>query len=63
MAPYPLEQIDHVMGGRTVCVKNNVRRGVMVPPGYIRTPRDYMCELVRDFVDIIKSIEGKRDTS
>ena len=34
----------------------------MVPPGYILTPKDYMCELVRDFVDMIKHIEGKKDT-
>ena len=60
-APYLLEQIDHVIGRYTICLKNDVRRGLMVPPGYMRTPKDYMCELVRDFVDRIKPIEGKRD--
>ena len=59
LEPYLLEQIDHVIGGRTVCVKNKVRRRVMVPPGYIWTPRDYMHELVRDFIDMITSSEGK----
>ena len=44
-------------------MKNDVRRGAMVPSGYIRTPRDYTYELVRDFVDIIKSIEEKTDTN
>ena len=34
----------------------------MVPPGYIQTPKDFMCELVWDFLDMIKPIEGKRDT-
>ena len=59
LAPYLLEQIDHVISRCTICLKNNVRRGVMVSPGYIRTPRDYMRELVRDFIDMITSIEGK----
>uniref|UniRef100_A0A3B1IGT4 ribonuclease H n=1 Tax=Astyanax mexicanus TaxID=7994 RepID=A0A3B1IGT4_ASTMX len=59
-APYLLEQIDHVIGRCTICLKNNVRRGVLVPPGYIPTPRGPMCELVVDFVDMIKPIGGKR---
>ena len=61
-APYLLGQINHVICRCTICLKNNGSRGVMVPPGYIRTPKDYMSELVRDFVGRIKPIEGKRDT-
>ena len=59
-APCLLEQIDYVIGRCTICLKNNVRRGVMVPPGYIPTPRGPMRELVVDYVDMIKPIEGKR---
>lgn len=59
-APYLLEQIDYVIGRCTICLKNNVRRGVTVPPGYIPTPTGPMRELVIDFVDMIKPIEGKR---
>ena len=32
--------------------------GVIVPPGYIPTPKDPMRELVMDFVDMIKPIGG-----
>jgi len=59
-APYLLEQIDHVIGRCVICLKNNVRRGMMVPPGYIPTPRGPMRELVVDFVDMIKPVGGKR---
>lgn len=59
-APYLLEQIDHVIGRCAICLKNNVRRGVSVPPGYIPTPTGPMRELVIDFVDMIRPIGGKR---
>ncbi len=48
-----------LQGGR-LGEKNNVRKGVMVPPGYIPTPTGPMRELVVDFVDMIKPIGGKR---
>lgn len=59
-APYLLEQIDHMISRCTICLKNNVRRGVMVPPSHIPTPRGPMRELVVDYVDMIKPIGGKR---
>ncbi|XP_061127087.1 uncharacterized protein LOC133146985 [Syngnathus typhle] len=59
-APYLLEQIDHVIGKCVICLKNNVRRGVATPTGYIPTPNGPMRELVVDFVDMIQSVEGKR---
>ena len=59
-APFLLEQIDHVIGRCTICLKNNIRRGVVTPPGYIPTPRGPMRELVIDYVDMITPIEGKR---
>uniref|UniRef100_A0AAR2IQQ4 Uncharacterized protein n=1 Tax=Pygocentrus nattereri TaxID=42514 RepID=A0AAR2IQQ4_PYGNA len=59
-APCLLEQIDYVIGRCIICLKNNVRRGIVVPPGHIPTPRGPMRELVVDFVDMIKPIEGKR---
>lgn len=31
-APYLLEQIDYVIGRCTICLKNNVRRGMTFPP-------------------------------
>lgn len=59
-APYLLEQIDYVIGRCAICLKNNVRRGVTVPPGYVPTPKGPMRELVIDFVDMIRPVEGKR---
>lgn len=59
-APYLLEQIDYHIGRCTICLKNNVRRGVAVPPGHIPTPRGPMRELVMDFVDMLKPVGGKR---
>ncbi|KAK0144494.1 Gag-Pol polyprotein [Merluccius polli] len=59
-APFLLEQIDHVIGRCTICLKNNVRRGVVTPPGHIPTPRGPMRELVIDYVDMITPVEGKR---
>lgn len=59
-APYLLEQIDRVIGRCTICLKNNIWKGVMVPPGYILTRTGPMHELVVDFVDIIKRVGGKR---
>lgn len=59
-APYLLEQIDHVIGRCTICLKNNVRRGVATPPGHIPTPNGPMRELVIDYVDMITPVEGKR---
>ncbi|XP_030580076.1 uncharacterized protein LOC115776499 [Archocentrus centrarchus] len=59
-APCLLEQIDYVIGRCVICLKNNVRRGVTVLPGHIPTPRGPMRELVVDFVDMIKPVEGKR---
>nr|XP_049585122.1 uncharacterized protein K02A2.6-like [Syngnathus scovelli] len=59
-APYLLEQIDQVIGKCAICLKNNVRRGVATPTGYIPTPNGPMRELVVDFVDMIQPVEGKR---
>uniref|UniRef100_A0AAQ6APB8 Uncharacterized protein n=1 Tax=Amphiprion ocellaris TaxID=80972 RepID=A0AAQ6APB8_AMPOC len=59
-APYLLEQIDYVIGRCIICLKHNVRRGVMVPPGHIPTPKGPMRELVVDFVDMIRPVGGKR---
>lgn len=59
-APYLLEQIDQVINRFAICLKNNVRRGVMVAPGHIPTPKGRMRELVIDFVDMIRPVEGKR---
>lgn len=52
-APYLLKQIDYVIGRCAICLKNNVRHGVTVPPGHIPTPTGPMRELVIDFVDMI----------
>ncbi|CAJ1078010.1 protein NYNRIN-like isoform X2 [Xyrichtys novacula] len=59
-APYLLEQIDYVISKCTICLKNNVRKGVLVPPGYVPTPTGPMRELVVDFVDMMKPVGGKR---
>ena len=59
-APFLLEQIDHVIGRCTICLKNNVRKGVVTPPGHIPTPKGQMRELVIDYVDMITPVEGKR---
>lgn len=59
-APYLLEQIDYVIGRCAICLKNNVRGGVIVPPGYVPTPTGPMRELVIDYVDMIKPVGGKR---
>lgn len=59
-APYLLEQTDYVIGRCVICLKNNVRRGVPVPPGYVPTPTGPMRELVIDFVDMIRPVEGKQ---
>ena len=59
-APFLLEQIDHVIARCTICLKNNIRRGVVTPPGYIPTPRGPMRELVIDYMDMITPVEGKR---
>ena len=59
-APFLLEQIDHVIGRCTICLKNNVRKGVVTPPGHIPTPKGPMRELVIDYVDMITPVEGKR---
>ena len=58
--PYLLAQIDHVIGRCTICLKNNIRKGVLTPPGYIPTPNGPMREIVIDFADMIRPIEGKR---
>lgn len=42
-APYLLEQIDYVIGRCTICLKNNVRKGVMVLPGIFQL-REVQCE-------------------
>ena len=52
--------VDYVIGKCTICLRNNVRRGVMVPPGHIPIPMGPMRELVVDFVDTIKPVGGKR---
>lgn len=59
-APYLLEQIDYIIGRCTICLKNNVRRGMIVSPGHIPTPRGPMRELVIDFTDMIRPVGGKR---
>ena len=52
--------VDYVIGKCTICLRNNVRRGVMVPPGHIPTPRGPVQGLVVDFVDMIKPVGGKK---
>ena len=59
-APYLLEQIDHVISRCTICLENNIRRGIPTPPGHIPTPSGPMRELVIDYVDMIRPVGGKR---
>lgn len=59
-APYLFDQIDHVIGRCTICLKNNIRRGILTSPGHIPTPNGPMKELVLDYVDMIHPIGGKR---
>lgn len=59
-APYLLKQIDYVNGRCAICLKNNVHRGVTVPPGYVPTPTGPMHEPVIDFVGMITPVQGKR---
>lgn len=59
-APYLLNSIDQMISRCTICLKHNIRRGVLTSPGYIPTPSGPFQELVIDYVDMIKPVEGKR---
>ena len=59
-APYLDDQIDQMIGRCTICLKNNVRRGIQVSPGYIPTPRGPFQELVIDYCDMLNPVGGKR---
>ena len=59
-APYLNTQIDQMISRCTICLKNNIRRGIQVSPGYIPTPRGPFQELVIDYVDMLTPVGGKR---
>ncbi|XP_013885351.1 uncharacterized protein LOC106533546 [Austrofundulus limnaeus] len=47
-APNLLQQIDHVIGKCVICLKNNVRRGILIPPGHVPTPKGPPLSLLED---------------
>ena len=52
--------IDNQLNECEVCAKNNVRKTITTPLGHIPTPEGPFRHLVMDYVDMIKSIGGKR---
>ncbi|XP_054648258.1 uncharacterized protein LOC129190003 isoform X1 [Dunckerocampus dactyliophorus] len=59
-SPYLQSMIDEVLGQCEVCAQNNVRKGITTPIGHIPVPEGPFKHLVLDYVDMIKSVHGKR---
>ena len=52
--------VDEVLGQCEICAQNNVRKGVKTPLGHIPVPEGPFKSLVIDYVDMIKTVQGKR---
>lgn len=52
--------VDEVLGQCEICAQNNVKKGITTPVGHIPVPERSFKHLVMDYVDMIKSVHGKR---
>lgn len=59
-SPYLQATIDNYLAECGICAQNNVRKGTSAPIGHIPVPEGPFKHLVLDFVDMIKSVRGKR---
>ncbi|KAK0155330.1 Pol polyprotein [Merluccius polli] len=59
-SPYLQTMIGNQLNDCEVCAKNNVRKTITTPLGHIPTPEGPFRHLVLYYVDMIKSVSGKR---
>ncbi|XP_056592765.1 uncharacterized protein LOC130411831 [Triplophysa dalaica] len=59
-SPYLQATVDDFLTGCDICAQNNVRKGTSAPIGHIPVPEGPFKHLVMDYVDMIKSVRGKR---
>ena len=59
-SPSMQTMVDNQLNECEVCGKNNVRKTITTPLGHIPTPEGPFRHLVLDYVDMIKSVNGKR---
>ncbi|XP_072904472.1 uncharacterized protein [Hemitrygon akajei] len=59
-SPYLQASVDFVLSQCEVCAQNNVWKGITTPIGHIPVPEGPFKHLVIDYVDMIKTVRGKR---
>nr|XP_054587273.1 uncharacterized protein LOC129152946 [Nothobranchius furzeri] len=59
-SPYLKAMVEEVIDQCDICAENNVKKGITVPAGHIPVPEGPFKHLVIDYVDMIKSVHGKR---
>ncbi|ROL43699.1 Retrovirus-related Pol polyprotein from transposon 412 [Anabarilius grahami] len=59
-SPYMQQRVDEYLSECEICAQNNVKRGTATPLGSIPVPEGPFKHLVLDYVDMIKSVRGKR---
>ena len=59
-SPYLQALVDNQLNDCEVCVKNNIRKTIITPLAHIPVPEGPFRHLVMDYVDMIKTVNGKR---
>ncbi|XP_059827358.1 uncharacterized protein K02A2.6-like, partial [Hypanus sabinus] len=59
-SPYLQASVAFVLSQCEVCAQNNVRKGITTPIGHIPGPEGPFKHLVIDYVDMLKTVRGKR---
>ncbi|XP_059191784.1 uncharacterized protein LOC131973740 [Centropristis striata] len=59
-SPYLQAMVDEILNQCEICAENNVRKGVKTPVGHIPVPEGPFKHLALDYVDMIKTVQGKR---
>ena len=59
-SPYLQALVDNQLNDCEVCAKNNIRKTIITPLAHIPVPEGPFRHLVMDYVDMIKTVNGKR---
>lgn len=59
-SPYMQSMVDELLGLCEICAQNNVRKGIQTGVHHVPVPEGPFRHLVLDYVDMIKSVHGKR---
>ncbi|XP_036066596.1 uncharacterized protein K02A2.6-like [Oryzias melastigma] len=59
-SPYLQAMVDEILSQCEICAVRNVRKGIQTPAGHIPVPEGPFKHLIIDYVDMLKTVQGKR---